>query len=219
MKADTLSAFLPQVLADLCPANNIAVKLSVMTMLTGTLEKNIGPSLRRWRVLNRIKQQALAFELNVSQSKISRWESGRASPAPLDLRKILRLLEARPETAADKALLDLVTKASFPVHLVCDQTHRLLAVSPARAQSWHVPVSDLMERPLWRFASDGIRNAENSLGDHGWFEPLGPDIVFETERAEFDELTIPQSRIRISRLSLSDGRFVRLVRDEAVSLA
>ncbi|MEL7529037.1 MAG: helix-turn-helix transcriptional regulator [Pseudomonadota bacterium] len=186
-----------------------------MTTETAVLASSLGPSLRRWRVLNRVKQQALARDLGVSQSRISRWESGQAEPDAFERQKITTLLRARPETASDRALLDLVTQAATPVHLVCDLTHRLLAASPARTKDWRVATADLIGTPLWRFASEGIRVAENSLEDSGWFEPLGPDIVYLTERAEFAELTIPESRIRISRLALSDGRFARLVRDEA----
>lgn len=181
--------------------------------------QNLGSSLRRWRVINRVKQQALAAELGVSQSRISRWESGTSVPERLELRKVLKLLEARPETAADRAIQTLVTQSGVPVHLVCDLTHKLLAASPSRARHWHTPLSELMNQPLWRFASDGIRRAEDSLGEKGWYDPLGPDIVFDTERADFAEMTIPESRIRISRLSLSDGRYVRLVRDEPVGSA
>ena len=185
-----------------------------MSVITATLANNIGPPLRRWRVLNRIKQQALAAELGVSQAKVSRWENGRSLPEGRDLQRISTLLGAKPNTAADGALLMLVEQSSVAVHLVCDITHRLLAVSPARALDWHVPVSELMNRPLWRFASGGIQRAEMKLADNGWYEPSGPDIVFETERADFPELTIPESRVRISRLPLSDGRFVRLVRND-----
>ncbi|WP_420411118.1 helix-turn-helix domain-containing protein [Roseibium sp.] len=190
-----------------------------MSAVTLPLAKNLGPSLRRWRVINRVKQQALAEELKVSQSKISRWESGTFEQEGPELRRLLNLLVARPETAADRALQALVMQSSHPVHLVCDLTHRLLAASPKRTRDWHIPLSDLMDKPLWRFASDGIRSAEDTLGDNGWYEPLGPDIVFDTERADFAEMTIPQSRIRITRLPLSDGRFVRLVRDDPSTAA
>ncbi|MEP3049510.1 MAG: helix-turn-helix transcriptional regulator [Roseibium sp.] len=187
-----------------------------MTVDMHALENNLGPSLRRWRVLNRVKQQALAAELGVSQSKISRWESGQAQPERIEMRKILKLLRAHPQTSADNALLDLVTRSEIAVHLVCDLTHRLLAVSPKRAEDWHIPLAELMNQPLWRFASDGIRTAENRLGDCGWFEPQAPDIVFKTERAEYPEITIPARPIRITRLPLSDGCFARLVRDEPI---
>lgn len=188
-----------------------------MTEETAVLQSSLGPSLRRWRVLNRVKQEALAADLGVSQSRISRWESGALEPDEADRRKITRLLRARPETASDRALMELVSCASAPVHLVCDLTHRLLAASPTRTRLWHVPVAELMDKPLWRFASQSIREVEHELEDKGWFEPLGPDIVYQTERADFAELTIPQSRIRISRLALSDGRYARLVRDDTVT--
>jgi transcriptional regulator with XRE-family HTH domain len=185
-----------------------------MTTDAAVLNSSLGPSLRRWRVLNRVKQEALARDLGVSQSKISRWESGRAKPEGADQLKILTLLRARPESSADRALLELVSCSSEPVHLVCDLTHRLLAVSPRRARNWHIPIEDLMNRPLWRFASDGIREMENCLAEHGWFEPLGPDISFQTEYVHFPEITILQGKIRISRLLLSDGSYARLVRDD-----
>lgn len=185
-----------------------------MFIETAVLETHLGLSLRRWRVLNRIKQHALAKDLDVSQSKISRWESGKAEPDGPDRLQLIQLLRAKPETSADRALLELVSRASVPTHLVCDLTHRLLAVSPQRAQDWHVPAADLMGLSLWKFASQAIQTAETQLADHGWYEPHGPDVRYFTERADFPELTIPESHIRISRLPLSDGRFARLVRND-----
>ncbi len=185
-----------------------------MTTEAAVLQSSLGPSLRRWRVLNRVKQQVLARDLGVSQSKISRWESGQAQPEGADLLKVLKLLRARPETAADRALLDLVEHSAIPVHLVCDLTHRLLAMSAAREREWRVPVSEFLSRPLWRFATEGIRTMEHQLPDRGWYEPDGPDICYRTERADFPEMTIPDSWVRISRLPLSDGSFARLVREE-----
>ncbi|MTH96434.1 helix-turn-helix domain-containing protein [Roseibium sp. RKSG952] len=172
----------------------------------------LGACLRRWRMLNRIKQDALARELGVSQSRISRWESGKAVPSGQDRLRVLRLLRAQPETAADQALLELVSQASTPVHLVCDLTHRLLALSRPRSVEWKNAGAALMNQPLWRFATDEIRAIEDRLGELGWYDPFGPDITYETRRAEFAEVTIPASRIRISRLPLSQGGFARLVR-------
>lgn len=183
------------------------------------LQTSLGPSLRRWRVLNSVKQDALARELGVSQTRISRWESGQTHPDEADRQKIARLLRARPESAADKALLDLVSHSSAPVHLVCDLTHRLLAMSGPRALEWRAPVSEFLNRPLWRFASEGIRATEGRLVDFGWFEQAAPDIVYRTERVDYPEMTIPESTIRITRLPLSDGRFARLVREEPQAAA
>lgn len=184
---------------------------------TAVLQTSLGPSLRRWRALNRIKQEVLAHELGVSQARISRWESGHAQPDGRHLLKITQLLRARPSTAADRALLDLVSRSSDSVHLVCDLTHRLLAMSAGREKEWRAPVSEYLNRPLWRFASDGIRAAEQSLAENGWYEPDGPDILYKTERVEFPEMTIPECSVRISRLPLADGSFARLVRADRTS--
>ena len=186
---------------------------------TTVLALSLGPSLRRWRVLNRIKQETLARDLGVSQARVSRWESGRGQPDGQHLLKITQLLRARPETAADRALVELVSHSADPVHLVCDLTHRLLAMSSGREQEWRAPVSEFLNRPLWRFATQGIMDAERSLAGLGWFEPDSPDVLYRTERVEHPEMTIPESLVRISRLPLSDGSFARLVRAERTTAA
>lgn len=175
----------------------------------------IGRSLYRWRALNRVKQAALAAELRVSQATVSRWEAGALSPGEREMRSIVALLRARPTSAADRALLELVLASSKPVHLVCDLTHRLLAASPPRAAEWRDGVGPLMNRSLWRFASHGIAEGEARLADQGWYEPLAADVVVETERAVFPEVTIDAGEIVWARIPLSDGSFARLVWDGA----
>ncbi|MTI43090.1 helix-turn-helix protein [Roseibium hamelinense] len=190
-----------------------------MSQTVEVLKQNLGPSVKRWRLVNRVKQEALALDLGVSQSMISRWESGRTEPEGRERSRLVRIVLARPSTAADKALLELVSASADRVHLVCDLTHRLLAVSPARAREWHAPVSALKGTSLWSFASDGIQEAEHRLDAAGWFEPHAPDIVFQTERADFTAMTIPESRVKITRVPLSDGSYARLVRAVEVAAA
>ncbi|SON57357.1 putative zinc finger/helix-turn-helix protein, YgiT family [Hartmannibacter diazotrophicus] len=177
--------------------------------------KPLGSALRRWRTLNRVKQAALAETLGVSQTTVCRWESGAVMPSPQQVRHLSKLLTARPEAAADKALLDLVAMAHEPVHLVCDLTHRLLAASPARMATWRIPLADLLGVSLWRFASEGIRAGETRLEEAGWYKPVAPALTIMTERAEFPELTIRAGEIRLARIPLSDGSYARLVRDGA----
>lgn len=173
----------------------------------------LGPALRRWRFLNRVKQSALATDMGVSQATISRWEAGTAVPAALEARRLMRLLTARPSSAADRALLELVRNAGQPAHLICDLTHRLLAASNTRLSTWRVGFGELAGTPLWRFASQGIETGEAALESKGWYEAVAPDVTVLTERAEFAELTIRAGEIRYTRMPLSDGGFARLVTD------
>ncbi len=179
------------------------------------LPARLGPSLRRWRTLNRVKQAALAADLGVSQAMISRWEAGLARPEGRHASAVMALLTARAGSAADRALLRLVRGSAEPVHLICDLTHRLLAASPARAATWRAPVEDLLGTPLWRFASDGIAEGEAQLAARGWYEPAPEDVEVYTERADFAELTIRAGVIRYARLPLSEGGFARLISDGA----
>ncbi|MDQ0466753.1 DNA-binding XRE family transcriptional regulator [Caulobacter ginsengisoli] len=160
-------------------------------MPIATTSLGLGVSLRRWRVLNRIKQADAAERLGVSQTTISRWETGARAPEGREARRLITLLAARPGSASDRALADLVRCASTPAHLICDFTHRLIAASPARARSWTVGIDELIGTSLWRFASQGIAAGEAGLESRGWYGPLASDIVVATEKAVFPELTIP----------------------------
>ncbi|MDO9336197.1 MAG: helix-turn-helix transcriptional regulator [Caulobacter sp.] len=172
----------------------------------------LGPALRRWRALNRVKQTTVATELGVSQTTISRWENLEQVPEPRDVRRLMRLIAATPTASSDLALIELVSTAATPMHLVCDLTHRLIAASPRRLASWRVGVGELVGTSLWRFASQGIRAGEEALASRGWYEPVAPDVTVETERVSFPELTIDAGRIRYSRMPLANGGFARLVR-------
>lgn len=176
----------------------------------------LGPALRRWRALNRVKQSAVADELGVSQTTISRWETLAQAPDHREAKRLTQLLTARPTTPADLALVQLVRTAATPMHLICDLTHRLIAASPGRAAGWRVGADELVGASLWRFASAGIEEGEKALEACGWYEPMATDVVVETERIDFAELTILAGRMRYTRMPLADGGFARLVRAEPI---
>ena len=113
----------------------------------------LGSALRRWRLLNRIKQTHAAELFGVAQSTISRWESGAQEMEPAERAQVERRLSARLDAAADRALARLVDAGPSPMHLVCDLSHALLACSPSRAAEFGVPLSGLMGRSLWRYAT------------------------------------------------------------------
>ena len=174
-------------------------------------ERALGRSLRTWRALRRIKQLHAAELLGVSQATVSRWENGQSSPTPNESDRLRRLMAARLDSAADRVLARLVSQAVMPVHLVCDLTHRLLAVSPAREAQFKVPTAQLMGSSLWRYASEDIVIAEGHLAEHGWFGPAPPAMEFHTRGRDSDDLAILACDMRWVRFQLSDGSFARLV--------
>jgi DNA-binding XRE family transcriptional regulator len=174
----------------------------------------VGRALRRWRTLNRVKQSALAEDLGVSQSTVSRWENLLLEPEPWEARRLVARLAARPDASSDRALIDLVRGAPTAMHLICDLTHRLLAVSSGRLERWRVGADELIGTSLWRFASNGIMAGEAGLAARGWYEPVAGDVVVETECVAFPELTIMPGKMRYTRMPLADGGFARLVRAE-----
>jgi transcriptional regulator with XRE-family HTH domain len=187
-----------------------------LTPIETCAARELGRSLRTWRALRRVKQQALGSLLRVSQATVSRWESGQLVPSPPEQRALRELLSARLDSAADRALANLVTQASHPVHLICDLTHQLLALSPQRERQCRVPASVLVGRSLWRYATDDIVRAEQGLDAAGWFAAHPPALEFDTRASPAQDVLIPASRMRWVRLQLSDGSFARLV--ETVSL-
>ncbi|WP_194791884.1 helix-turn-helix domain-containing protein [Pseudomonas sp. UFMG81] len=171
-----------------------------------------GAALRRWRQLHRVKQSHAAQLFNVTQSTVSRWESGALALDPIAQQILEQLLAARLDAAADQALARLVRQSARPVHLVCDLTHRLLACSPSRAAQFARPVSELMGRSLWRFATQQIIDQECALDALGWREVLAPPALeFASGSNDSSLVPIRQSLCRWTRIPLSDGTAARLV--------
>ncbi len=173
--------------------------------------RQLGRSLQRWRALRRVKQSHAGELLGVSQATISRWEQGRLAPDPDEQMRLRALMGARLDSAADRELARLVNQSSAAVHLVCDLTHRLLALSPDRERQCSVPRSELVGQSLWPYASPEIVAAEGQLAGWGWYEPAPPALEIITGPNAFREISIIPSRFRWVRFQLSDGSFARLV--------
>lgn len=172
----------------------------------------LGPALKRWRLLHRVKQSHAAELFNVNQSTISRWESGTQAMEPAERARAEKLLSARLDAAADHALARLVGESPRPVHLVCDITHRLLACSARRAAEFGAPLSTLLGRSLWRYATPEIAGKEALLDNIGWRDALAPpSLEFVTGTNDSELVPIAQSLCRWTRLTLSDGTAARLV--------
>jgi transcriptional regulator with XRE-family HTH domain len=172
----------------------------------------LGPGLRRWRLLHRVKQSHAAELLGVTQSTISRWEAGVQQMESAERAKVERILSARLQAAADHALARLVDESPRPVHLVCDLTHRLLACSPSRAQEFRVPLAQLMGRSLWHYATDDIARQERRLDEIGWRDAVAPpSLTFATGSNGSDVVPIRSGQCRWTRLTLCDGTVARLV--------
>lgn len=175
------------------------------------LAPRLGPALKTWRLLRRMKQSHAAELLGVSQATVSRWESGTQEPVGAQAERLAALMAAHLDSDADRALASLVRHSSDAVHLVCDTTHKLLAASPARAAAWKVDVDELCGTSLWRFASAEIVAAEARLGAARWFEPLAPAVELVTGANVSEIVPIRPSRMRWTRMRLADGSFARLV--------
>ncbi|WP_193466497.1 helix-turn-helix domain-containing protein [Roseateles puraquae] len=182
----------------------------VQSLIPDSNARQIGRSLRLWRSLRRLKQSAAADLLKVSQATVSRWEAGTATPSPLDQQALRVLMSARLDSAADFALARLVRRSSEPMHLVCDVTHRLLALSPARERRCRLPGAELLGQGLWRYATPQIVEQEGQLDRLGWFEPAPAAIEFDTQASLNQDMPIDRGRMRWVRLQLSDGSYVRL---------
>ena len=157
-----------------------------------------------------IKQLALAHELNVTQTTVSRWESGAQTPLPEVQKKALGIL-ASPG-AKDDALRKLVENATNHVHLVEEATHVCLAYSRKRAIDWRTSQKEMLGVSLWKYATDEIRQAEAELAQGNWWSAQVPTPkAFLTSAQEHDDITISAGGILWERLYLSDGTPVRLV--------
>ncbi|TWB62209.1 helix-turn-helix transcriptional regulator [Nitrospirillum viridazoti] len=172
---------------------------------------HLGPSLRLWRTLRRMKQSHVGELLGVSQATVSRWESGAQAPDADEQTAIRLLMRAGLDSAADRELARLVNQSAGAVHLVCDLTHILLALSPARERDFGRARAELLGTSLWPYATEDIVAAEATLPDMGWFEAAPPALELTTRANRSAEVPIHASRFRWVRFQLSDGTFARLV--------
>ena len=170
-----------------------------------------GLALRRMRALRGMKQSHLAEVLGVTQATVSRWERGIGAPEGAQAAALERMLAAPTAPGSDAALKRLVARSPDPVHLVCDLTHRLLAVSPARTAEWLAPAETFIGERLFRFASDEIRAWEARLPDLGWYDLAAPRVVFHTGANRDAELRILPGWMAWERIRLEDGSLARLV--------
>jgi hypothetical protein len=157
-----------------------------------------------------VKQTAIAEMVGVSQGCVSRWESGAHKPDAGQRDRIIQLISASPGNDHDAALKRLVECSQFPVHLICDSTHRLLAASRSRAASWRTDISELIGRSLWPFASPEIEAAEAGLCESGWFERPYRSLELRTEGNGRSDVPVAPSRMLWETLPLADGRVGRL---------
>lgn len=99
-----------------------------------------GIALRRWRVLHRVKQSHAAELFKVTQSTISRWESGVQALDPDAHLQLERLLAARLESAADQALARLKAHAGLELPGIPAEYFQALAFDgelPVGVVSYH----------------------------------------------------------------------------------
>jgi len=166
--------------------------------------------LRGLRRTRNLKQSALAQELCVAQTTVSRWEAGQQIPsAEMQKMALDTLASSRTD---DPALRKLVENASNYVHLVEEATHVCLAYSRRRAGDWRTSQRALLGVSLWQFATDEIRQAEAELADSNWWSERVPTPKsFQTSKQVHDKITISAGGILWERLYLSDGTPVRLV--------
>lgn len=179
-------------------------------MITGAPATHLGPALRRLRRLRGIKQSHVAELAGVTQATVSRWESGAHAPDAEQAGRVLRLLEARLDGRADRALKRLVEGSARPVHLVCDVTHRLLAASPGREREWQHSAGTYLGQGMYRFATEEIQAVEGRLSELGWYEEHGPDVLLWSRYNPLPEIRMLPGLMVWERVALADGGMARL---------
>jgi transcriptional regulator with XRE-family HTH domain len=172
----------------------------------------VARALRRWRALHQVKQIHAAELFNVSQSTISRWESGMQEIDAEHAQKVLGYVSKSMDSSATSALVRLVRTSSIALHLIDDITHVLIAASPKRLDEFSISPTQAIGRSMWRYASSAVVEAESKLENIGWHElPSPPEVTFDIDRNTSDEVRIADGTCRWSKVLLADGHALRLV--------
>jgi len=171
---------------------------------------HLGPRLRRLRRIRGLKQTIVAELAGVAQPTVSRWERGEIDPAPEIARKLLTVLTGNTCRLDDSPLRRLVETSPLAVHLVIDADHRLHAASLSRQREWRRSSASLLGQSLWRFATEGIQAAEESLNGLGWWQDRIPGTIEVRTGHGNAGLSIKPGLMLWERLYLADGTPVRL---------
>lgn len=171
----------------------------------------LGRALKRQRLLRGLKQSHVAELLSVTQATVSRWERGIHPPSPAQRQALMALIGGPPPGGGDAALRRLVESSSQRVHLIRDESHHLLAASPARTAEWGAPAGALIGRSLWPFASPAIAAAEARLDELGWRDGAVRAVAFRTQATRDPVVPIAPGVVLWERMRLEDGSEVRLV--------
>ncbi len=158
-----------------------------------------------------LKQSHLAELIRVSQSTVSKWESGAATPSAEQHCQIIEMLGAKPCAVAETWLARLIEASHERVHAICDVTHRLLVASPARYQEWHSDRGEMFGQPLLAGAPDDIIEAERRLILRSHELPLDQPLIVETAGQTGSRYQVLPGLVLWERLQLANGTWVRLV--------
>lgn len=168
-----------------------------------------GARMRRLRLLRGMKQRHLADLLGVDQATVSRWERGQQAMSDSMRRAAERLLA--PDDGGQLDILRrLVESSTSRSHLICDDTHRLIATSPARWAEWG-QATRLCGRSLFTYASPSIRKMETTLDGLGWRDGRLSTLEFEIDGNDSRVVPIAPGVVRWERIALANGAALRLV--------
>ncbi|MFE0017436.1 helix-turn-helix domain-containing protein [Mesorhizobium sp. NPDC059054] len=174
------------------------------------LPNDQGRRLRRMRLLRQMKQSHLAELMDVDQATVSRWERGILDFSEAQWVVACQLLMAPFGSAQDAWLKRLVESSAQKVHLVCDQTHRLLAASRPRQAEWRADLPTFLGKSLLVYASPEILAADTALDDLGWHDGRVGSLEVDTGPNSDEDLTILPGRVLWERIMLADGTPARL---------
>lgn len=181
--------------------------------------QEICQALRNWRIRARLQQAAVAECLGVTQSQVSRWESGRDLPRPHNIEAIRRLIWG-PEAEPLRALRHFVEHSGQHLLLI-DAQGAIIARSrpltcnpnPVDRFSWVLdPVRNPAAAPAWRRFHLLMQQPDGAVG-------LTLTLPFRDD-GEFWCITIGLTIYSVggARICLAEPRFSRQDGDGDVSV-
>ena len=172
--------------------------------------------LKQLRVSANVKQTHLAEIMRVSQSTVSKWETGATAPTKGQYFAILSFLSGPVSSVRDSWLTRLVASSKDPIHLICDQSHTLFAASETRVDEWKRSMAEVSRVPLCIDLPEDILSAEKQYQRN--FKGLTASVSFvvRTEGRSEGLYAIKPALMLWERLQLTDGRVVRLVSNTSI---
>jgi DNA-binding XRE family transcriptional regulator len=145
--------------------------------------------IKAYRLRHSLKQEALAYLLDVDATTVSRWERGRDKPSLMAQCRLRKLIAPTP-TIATLGLCAIID-ATSDIAVLMDRDYRMVRASDAHRRLLRYDLSDVAGVPFPMWTDAMFATLEPFGGPKGWWTNGVRRITFDIVRKPLERALNP----------------------------